>query len=85
MNLITFRKPPKIYINDACEHGLGGFSTDEKAWCWIIPDHLRGRAHLNLLEFLVVVIGIWIDVLEKKISPVQCLLAMGIVLQQWAG
>ena len=32
MNLMTFRKPNKTYINDASEHGLGGFSTHGKAW-----------------------------------------------------
>ena len=25
MNLIAFQVPNKIYINDACEHGLGGY------------------------------------------------------------
>jgi hypothetical protein len=32
MNLITFRCPNKVYINDASEHGLGGFVTHRQAW-----------------------------------------------------
>ena len=32
LNTMTFRVPTKIYINDASEHGLGGFSTQGRAW-----------------------------------------------------
>ena len=77
MNLITFRVPNKIYINDASEHGLGGFATHGRAWTYNIPEKLRGRAHINLLEFLAQLISIWIDVLEHKIHPLVCLLGMG--------
>jgi hypothetical protein len=77
MNLITFRVPNKIYICDASEHGLGGFATHGRAWSYIIPENLRGRAHINLLEFLAQLISIWIDVLENKIEPLDCLLGMG--------
>ena len=77
MNLITFRVPNKIYINDASEHGLGGFATHGRAWTYNIPEKLRGRAHINLLEFLAQLISIWIDVLEHKIHPLDCLLGMG--------
>ena len=77
MNLITFRSPNKIYINDASEHGLGGFATHGRAWSYEIPEHLRGRAHINLLEFIAQLISIWIDILEKKIEPLDCLLGMG--------
>ena len=62
MNLISFRVPNKIYINDACEHGLGGYSKDGKAWSWVIPKHLLGRAHINFLEFIAQVISIWLDI-----------------------
>ena len=59
MNNITFRAPTKIYINDASEHGLGGFATHGRAWAWNIPKKLQGRAHINLLEFLSQLISIW--------------------------
>ena len=77
MNLITFRVPNKIYINDASEHGLGGFATHGRAWAYTIPVKLRGRAHINLLEFIAQLVSIWIDVIENKIQPLDCLLGMG--------
>ena len=64
LNLITFCSPDRIYINDASEHGLGGFSIHGRAWSWRIPEHLQGRAHINLLEFLAQLISIWIDIEE---------------------
>ena len=67
MNLLTFRKPDIIYIGDASEHGLGGYASHGRAWTYVIPQHLQGRAHINLLEFLVVVISIWIDILEELV------------------
>ena len=77
LNLITFRKPNLIYINDACEHGIGGFATHGRAWSWVIPEALRGRAHINLLEFMAQLVSIWIDDIEKRIKPLDCLLGMG--------
>merc|ERR1712183_803693 len=60
INNIIFRVPNKIYINDAAEHGLGGFVTHGRAWTYIIPKKLQGRAHINLLEFLAQVVSIWL-------------------------
>ena len=77
LNTTTFRVPNKIYINDASEHGLGGFATHGRAWSWPIPPNLQGRAHINLLEFIAQLVSIWIDVLEGKIHPQDCILAMG--------
>ena len=78
MNLLTFREPTRIYIGDASEHGLGGMTTNSgKAWRYLIPQKLRGRAHINLLEFLVQVISIWVDIEEGLVQPQDCLLAMG--------
>jgi hypothetical protein len=77
MNLITFRRPDKIYINDASEHGLGGFVTYGRAWSWVIPVELRGRAHINLLEFLAQLISIWINFIEKRLNPLDFILGMG--------
>ena len=77
LNLISFRVPTHIYINDASEHGIGGFATHGRAWVWVIPPKLRGRAHINLLEFIAQVVSIWIDVLEEKVKPLDCLLGMG--------
>ena len=77
MNLITFRCPHKIYVNDASEHGLGGFTMYVRAWSYIIPEHLQGQDHINLLEFIAQLVSIWINSIEKKIEPLDCLLVMG--------
>ena len=77
LNLMSFRSPTHIYINDASEHGIGGFATHGRAWSWVIPPKLRGRAHINLLEFIAQLVSIWTDILEKKVKPLDCLLGMG--------
>ena len=51
MNNMVFRKPNRIYIGDASEHRLGSMCVKNgKAWRFLIPKHLRDRAHINLLE-----------------------------------
>ena len=77
MNNITFRSPTKVYINDASEHGLGGFASHGRAWSYTIPEKLRGRAHINLLEFIAQLVSIWLDKIEGKLDKQECLLAMG--------
>ena len=77
MNLLTFRRPTNVYRSDACEHGLGGYSATGVAWRWKIPPHLLGRAHINVLEFLGQLVGIWWDILLGNLQPLDCVLAMG--------
>ena len=77
MNLLTFREPTIVHIGDASEHGLGAFASHGRAWRYLIPEHLRGRAHINLLEFLTQLISVWIDILENKTSKEDCILCMG--------
>ena len=77
MNLMTFRKPSLIFIGDASEHGMGGFDNKGRAWRYLIPPELRGRAHINLLEFMTQVIGIWLAIEEGRASKLDCVLAMG--------
>ena len=78
MNLLTFRKPTYTTIGDACEHGLGAFNVETGiAWTYEIPFILRGRAHINLLEFITQVVSIWFDFIEGRIKKGDCLLAMG--------
>jgi len=58
MNLLTYRTPTHAYRSDASEHGIGGFSAlTGRAWRWEIPEHLRLRVSLNMLEFLGSVVG----------------------------
>ena len=69
MNLLTYRQTTHVYCSDACEHGLGGLSALGWAWRWLIPVHLRSRAHINLLEFLWNIVCIWVDIIDKAIPP----------------
>ena len=77
MNLMTFRSPDLFFIGDASEHGMGGFDTNGRAWRFHIPEELQGRAHINLLEFLTQLIGIWIAIDEGSLKEEDCILAMG--------
>ena len=77
MNNLTFRRPSKFYIVDASEHGLGGWSSHGRAWSYVIPIHLRKRAHINLLEFLASLVGFWIDIIEGRMETQDCILAVG--------
>ena len=77
MNLLTFRQPSKCYRTDSCELGLGGFSSAGKGWRWIIPEWLRGRAHIGLLEYLAQIVSIWLDIYDGDITTEDCVLSMG--------
>ena len=77
MNRLTFRRPDHFILGDACEHGLGAFhEASGRAFAWIIPPKLQGRAHINLLEFLTQVLKIWSDTIEGKIQKQDCVLAI---------
>jgi hypothetical protein len=77
MNLLTYRYPETIYWSDACNYGIGGYSSKGCAWRWKIPAELQNRAHINLLEFLAKVICIWIDILNENLHPDDCILCFG--------
>ena len=77
LNLLTFREPTTTYVGDASEYGLGGYSSKGKAWSFVIPQKLRGRAHINLLEFMTQLINIWIDILDGSIRRFDCILCIG--------
>jgi hypothetical protein len=75
--MLTFRPPEIIIWSDACEFGIGGFSSETgRAWKWAIPPELQNRAHINILEFLAVVVGIWIEI-DENAKPETCILAFG--------
>jgi hypothetical protein len=77
MNLIVFRKPTVVHVGDASEHGMGAFASHGRAWNYLIPEELRGRAHINLLEFLTQVVSIWVDIIEGVTCPLDCILCIG--------
>ena len=77
MNLLAFRQPTHCYRTNFCELGLGVFLSAGKAWRWIIPKELRGRAHIGLLEYLAQIVSIWFDIYDGDISAKNCTLSMG--------
>ena len=56
---------------------MGSFASHGRSWSYLIPHELRGRAHINLLEFLTKVISIWVDIIEGVTTPLDCILCMG--------
>ena len=77
MNLPVFRDPNHVYCTDACEYGLGGIFQDGSIWRWEIPCNLLHRAHITLLEFMAMVVPVWMDILEDRLKPLDCFLSLG--------
>ena len=76
MNNLAFRSPSIAYRADACETGIGGVAHHGRGWRFELPQSLRGRAHINLLEFIASIVPIWVDIIEKRIPRHSCLLAL---------
>ena len=76
MNLLTFRKADVVYVCDTVEYGFGGFSPQGRAWSYIIPKQLRNRAHINILEYLAQIVVIRIDILKRRTSTQDYILAI---------
>jgi len=77
MNLLTFRARDIIYVCDASEYGLGGFASHGRALTYTIPARLRNKAHIDILEYLAQIISIWIDIIERRTKPEDCILSIG--------
>ena len=75
MNLLTCRCPTHECLSDACEHGIGGWSSSGRAWRFALPEEPWGRFTLNCLEFLAAVIGPWIDHIEGNLPTLSCVLS----------
>ena len=75
-NLITFRKPTHAYFSDACPAGLGGYNHRGRAWRFEIPLDLRRRATINMLEHLASIVGPWIDIIERTLTPLSCSISL---------
>ena len=76
LNLLTLRLPDRAYRADACPFGIGGYSSEGRAWRWYIPQNLQFRATLNMLEFIASTIGEWIDILEENMAPLTCTISL---------
>jgi hypothetical protein len=76
INLITYRKPTHVYRSDACPAGIGGYNHLGFAWRYKLPDELKFRASINLLEHMAAVITPWIDIIANRLSRGDCALSM---------
>ena len=66
MNILMFKKSTVVQVVDKSRHGLGGRVSHRKAWAYVILDYLQNRAHINILEFLAKLVGIWIEIIKKN-------------------
>ena len=67
LNCLTLRQPWRVGISDSCPFGLGGFTWSRRAWRLMVPKNspLHGDCIANnFLEFLAMVITIWLVLLE---------------------
>ena len=69
MNSLSYRLLTHVFRSDACETGLVGFSHKGRAWRFKLPQDLQGQAHINLLEYIGCVVGIWVYYIEGSIPP----------------
>jgi hypothetical protein len=79
MNRLTIRQPTRLAISDSCPFGIGGFLLSGRAWRIKIPkpSPIYGHSTINnFLEFLEMVINVWIMCIEHVESS-ECLLAVG--------
>ena len=74
INNLVFRKPSHFFWADSCPFGLGGYSSSGRAWRFYIPPHLRSIHTNNVLEYMAIIITIWIDADEGLIPPLSCCL-----------
>lgn len=76
MNSLVYQLPSIVYRSDSCPHGLGGYSSNGRAWRWYIPEELLYRATNNLLEHIATIITVWIDIIEGTLQAEDCILSM---------
>jgi hypothetical protein len=62
INNICITAPSATTYSDACEWGIGGYTTQGHAWRYLLPTHLRGRASINILEFIAAIITIHLSI-----------------------
>ena len=64
INNIVFFKSPVTLCSDFCEYGIWGYRNNSLAWRWRIPAAWHGKIMLNLLEFLVSSVNIYMTILQ---------------------
>jgi len=62
INHTTFTYPQLFSKQDASEDALGGYTCIGIAWRFIIPVEARKLVHINILEFMAIVITTWLSI-----------------------
>jgi hypothetical protein len=71
LNGLTMRNPTILSISDSCPLGLGGFTSNGRAWRLKVSSDsfIYGKSiSNNILEFLAMAITIWLALLECEAS-----------------
>jgi hypothetical protein len=79
INRVVVRQPDCIIWSDSCPYGVGGYHLSGRAWRIKIPEDspLFGEKTINnYLEFLGMVINIWLVCIERPDDQL-CILALG--------
>ena len=58
INNICHVAPSSTTYSDSCKFGIGGYTMQGPAWRYLIPENLRNRASINLLEFIGAIVTI---------------------------
>ncbi|OEU10297.1 hypothetical protein FRACYDRAFT_247237 [Fragilariopsis cylindrus CCMP1102] len=69
LNGLTMRNPTMLEVSDSCPFGLGGFTSNGSAWRLQVSESspIYGNCiSNNVLEFLAMVITIWLTLIECK-------------------
>ena len=66
LNNVTFTEQTSTLYSDACEHGIGGYTTNGRAWRYLLPTHLIGTMSINLLEFVAAAVTIVLTITETE-------------------
>ena len=76
INNIVYRRPTHIWWDDSCPTVIGGVSLIGKAYRYNLPRHIQGQVSNNALEFLASMVGCWVDILDRYVTPQSCMLAL---------
>ena len=52
INYSTLTEQTNTVYSDACEHRIGDFDTDGRAWRYALPTNLQCKLSINLLKFI---------------------------------
>ncbi|GKY96663.1 hypothetical protein MPSEU_000625900 [Mayamaea pseudoterrestris] len=77
INLLVPRVPTIIIPTDACLQQVGGHDTTEgNGWRLPVPPGAPEH-HINVLEFVGPLVGIWLAAIEGRLQRGDCVLAIG--------